>query len=96
MDRHGLDALVAQLSINVYYMSNYWGSLNFRGFFDAAYFAVLPGREEAPASLILPSFELRRLVSEGGTWMPNVQSYSAPDEGETAGQGPSANNFSAP
>ena len=83
MDRHGLDALVAQLSINVYYLSDYWGSLNFPGFFDAAYFAVLPRREDAPASLILPSFELRRLVSEGGTWIPNIEAYSAPDEGET-------------
>ena len=83
MDRHGLDGLVAQLSINTYYLSDYWGSLNWPGFFDGAYFAVLPRREDAPAALVIPSFEIRRLVSEGGTWMPNVFAYSSPDEGET-------------
>jgi Xaa-Pro aminopeptidase len=72
MDRHGLDGLVAQLSINTFYLSDYWGSLNWPGFFDGTYFAVLPRREAAPAALVIPSFEIRRLVSEGGTWMPNV------------------------
>ncbi len=82
MDRHGLDGLVAQLSINTFYLSDYWGSLNWPGFFDGSYFAVLPRREDAPAALVLPSFEIRRLVSEGGTWMPNVFSYSSPEDGE--------------
>ena len=83
MDRHGLDGLVAQLSINTYYLSDYWGSLNWPGFFDGTYFAVLPRREDAPAALVIPSFEIRRLASEGGTWMPNVFSYSSPEEGAT-------------
>ena len=83
MDRNGLDALVAQMSINVYYLSDYWGSLNWPGFFDGTYFAILPRREDAPASLVIPSFEIRRLASEGGTWMPNVFSYSTPEEGAT-------------
>jgi Xaa-Pro aminopeptidase len=87
MDRHGLDALVAQLSINVLYLSDYWGSLNDPGFFDATYFAVLPRREDQPAALVLPSFEIRRLVSEGGTWMPEVFSYSSPLEGARLADG---------
>lgn len=87
MDRHGLDGLVAQLSINVCYLSDYRGSLNDPGFFDATYFAVLPRREDAPAALVLPSFEIRRLVSEGGTWMPGVYSYSSPLEGATRADG---------
>jgi Xaa-Pro dipeptidase len=90
MERNGLDALVAQLSINVYYLSGYWGSLNFPGFFDAAYFAVLPRREDLPAALIIPSFEIRRLVTEGGTWMPNVCSYSTPRQGAQLADGTAA------
>ena len=83
MDRHGLDALVAQVSINTYYLSDYWSSIHWPGFFDGAVFAVLPRREDAPAALVIPSYEIRRLASEGGTWMPNVFSYSSPEEGAT-------------
>ncbi|MFO1427745.1 MAG: M24 family metallopeptidase [Steroidobacteraceae bacterium] len=90
MDRNGLDALVAQVSINVYYLSDYWGSLNAPGFFEGSYFAVLPRREDAPAALVLPSSELRRLVSAGGTWMPNVFSYSTPAPGAQLADGTAA------
>jgi Xaa-Pro aminopeptidase len=85
MDQHGLDGLVAQLSINVYYLSGYWGMLMSAERFDAAFLAVLPRREDAPAVLVLPAMELRRLVSEGGTWMPEVIAYSSPLDDETEG-----------
>ena len=80
MARHDLDGLVAQLPINVYYLSGYWGLLMNAQRFDAAYFAVLPRDESAPPTLVLPSFELRRLVSEGGTWMPEVIAFTSPDD----------------
>jgi Xaa-Pro aminopeptidase len=84
MERDRIDAIVAQLPINVYYLSGYWGLMNNVERFDAAYLAVLPRREDQPAALILPGTELRRLSSEGGTWMPSVLSFTAPgdDEGE--------------
>ena len=81
MDRYRLDGLVAQSSINVYYLSDYWGLLMNAQRFDAAYFAVLPRHEQAPATLILPSFEFRRLSSEGGTWMPDVRGYTTAEDG---------------
>lgn len=80
MERAGVDALVAQLPINVYYLSGYWGFLASTERFDAASFAVLPRSEERPAALVLPSVELRRLASAGGTWMPGLHAYSSPLE----------------
>ena len=74
-----IDGLVAALSINVYYLSGYWGLLMSAERFDAAFFAVLPAREDLPAALVLPSMELRRLVSAGGTWMPETFIYTSPD-----------------
>lgn len=50
MARDGVDALVAQRPINVYYLSDYWGFLMGAERFDAAYFAVLPRAPESPAS----------------------------------------------
>jgi len=85
MQRRGLDGLVAQLSINVYYLSGYWGMLMSAERFDAAFLAVLPRREDFPAVLVLPAMELRRLVSEGGTWMPEIVAYSSPLDDETEG-----------
>lgn len=79
MDRYQLEGLIAQLPINVYYLSGYWGLLMNAQRFDGAYFALLPRAETVPAALILPGFELRRMVSEGGTWIPNVIAYTAPD-----------------
>jgi Xaa-Pro aminopeptidase len=78
MERRGLDGLVAQLSINVYYLSDYWGMLMNAVHFDAAFFAVLPRDESQPAVLVMPALELRRLVTQGGTWMPEVVAYTSP------------------
>ncbi len=85
MARRGLDGLVAQTSINVYYLSDYWGMLMNAERFDATFFAVLPRREDASPVLILPAVELRRLVTKGGTWIPEIVSYTSPLDDETEG-----------
>ena len=85
MARAGVDGLVAQWPINVYYLSGYWGFLMSAERFDAAYFAVLPRAPDSPAALVLPALELRRLASEGGCWMPGLESYSSPLEEGGAG-----------
>jgi len=85
MARRGLDGLVAQLSINVYYLSGYWGMLMSAERFDAAFLAVLPRQEDLPAVLVMPTMELRRLMSEGGTWMPEIVAYSSPLDDESEG-----------
>ena len=74
-----IDGIVAALPINVYYLSGYWGLLMSAERFDAAFFAVLPVRDDQPAALVLPSMELRRLVSAGGTWMAETFIYTSPD-----------------
>ena len=76
----GLDGLVVSLPHNVYSLSGYWGLLMSAAHFDAAFFALLPAREDQPAALILPSMELRRLESTGGTWMAETFIYTSADE----------------
>ena len=83
MASEGIDGLIAAIPVNVYYLSAYHGLLMSAERFDAAYFAVLPANERASAGLVLPSMELRRLVSAGGTWMPETFIYTSPAE-ETA------------
>lgn len=78
MQRENLDGLVAQLPINVYYLSDYWGLFNTAGGYDAAYFAVLPRDDSEPAGLVVPALELRRIETKG-TWMPNIYGHSAPE-----------------
>ncbi len=79
MASRGIDGIVAAVPINVYYLGGYWGLLMSAERFDAAFFAVLPARDDLPAALVLPSMELRRLVSAGGTWMPETFIYTSPD-----------------
>ena len=79
MATEGVDGIIAAVPINVYYLSGYWGLLMSAERFDAAFFAILPAREDLPAALVLPSMELRRLVSAGGTWMPETFIYTSPD-----------------
>lgn len=79
MEAEGIDGIVAALPLNVYYLSGYWGLLMSAERFDAAFFAVLPASEQEPAALILPSMELRRLVTAGGSWMPESFIYTSPD-----------------
>ncbi len=80
MERENLDGLVAQLPVNSYYLSSYWGLFNTPTGYDGAYFAVYPRDPQAPAALILPALEIRRLETEVdkglGTWMENVYAYS--------------------
>lgn len=88
MDRRGLDGLAAQLPINVYYLSDYWGQLAAANF-DWSYFAVLPKASDAPAAFVLPGLDLRNLISSR-TWMPNIVTYTAraaPGASETPGGG---------
>lgn len=86
LGRHGLDGLVAAQPINVYYLSSYWGVLMGVGR-DPLYFAVLPRNDAEPAALVMGSFEMRRLVAEGGTWMPNLVGYTAPLDADHATEG---------
>ncbi len=87
--KHGLDGLVAAQPINVYYLSSYWGVLMGVGR-DPLYFAVLPRNDANPAALVMGSFEMRRLVTEGGTWLPNLVGYTAPLDAEHAADGAGA------
>jgi len=80
LEREGLDGLIAQTPINVYYLSDYWGIFNTAGGYDGAYIAVLPRMPGEPAGLVVPALEMRRLETSGGTWMPCVFAYSAPDQ----------------
>jgi Xaa-Pro aminopeptidase len=76
--RERLDGLVAASAVNAYYLSDYWGAFNLTRGYDGAYFGVVPRREGEPAALVLPALEIRRLETTGGTWMPNVFSYTSP------------------
>ncbi len=78
LEPENLDGLIAQLPINVYYLSDYWGLFNTPGGYDAAYFAILPRNMDARASLVVPALELRRVETKG-TWMPNVIGFSSRD-----------------
>jgi Xaa-Pro dipeptidase len=82
MERENLDGLIAQLPINSYYLSGYWGLFNTPTGYDGSYFALLPRDPAAPPALILPALEIRRLETEAqraaGTWMESVYAYSSP------------------
>ncbi len=84
MERENLDGLIAQLPVNSYYLSGYWGLFNTAVGYDGSYFAVLPRDTSAPAALIVPALEIRRLETEKhkgcGTWMADVYAYSTPAE----------------
>jgi len=93
LDRENLDGLIAQLPINVYYLSDYWGLFNTPGGYDAAYFAVLPRDENEPAGLIVPALELRRVETKG-TWMPGIFGHSTPDaSGTLSDSTPKGSNY---
>lgn len=78
LERENLDALVAVLPINVYYLSDYWGLFNTPTGYDAAYMAVIPRDEQSPPGLIVPALELRRLETKP-TWIPEIFGYSNDD-----------------
>jgi len=95
MERHGVDGLIAAQEINVYYASGYWGVLMGAGR-DHLYFSVLPRGGREPAALVMGSFEWRRLVTEGGTWIPNLVGYTAPVDADHAVDGPEGPEIGAP
>ena len=74
----GLDGAIATLPHNVYYASGYRGLLMDALHFDAAFIAVIPARDDQPTALVLPSMELRRLVTQGDTWLDETFIYSSP------------------
>jgi Xaa-Pro dipeptidase len=86
LEREKLDGLIAQLPINVYYLTDYWGLFNTAGGYDAAYLAVLPRNEQQPAGLVVPALELRRVETKG-TWVPRIYGHSSPDTGATLADG---------
>jgi Xaa-Pro aminopeptidase len=86
MQRENLDGVVAQLPINVYYLSDYWGLFNTAGGYDAAYFAVLPRNEAEPAGLVVPALEVRRIETRGA-WMPNIFGHSVPEANRVLADG---------
>lgn len=86
LERENLDGLVAQLPINVYYLTDYWGLFNTAGGYDAAYFAVLPRSEQQPAALIVPALELRRVATKG-TWVAEIRAHSSPEAGALLADG---------
>jgi len=87
MERHGLDGLIAAQNLNVYYASGYWGALMGSGR-EHLYYAVLPRLDREPPALVMGSFEWRRLMTEGGTWIPNLVGYTAPVDADHASEGP--------
>ncbi len=74
MDERGLDGLIAQLPINVYYLTDYWSDVMEAGF-DCACWGLLPRRDNAPAALVIMALETRHLPSTS-TWVPNIVTYT--------------------
>ncbi len=86
MEKNGLNGLAAQLPINVYYMTDYWGQLMAANF-DWTYFAALSCNDAEPPALVLPALDLRNLIS-AGTWVPNIITYTdRPQTGMTSTSG---------
>ena len=73
MDRHGLDGLVAAFQENIYYLTDYWGSM-FLMSRNYTLFAFLPRDESKPAALIMPGTGVYHL-EHVPTWVPNVATY---------------------
>ena len=76
MDKHGLDALVATVPKNVYYLSSHDNAFYHTGI-EHMLFAVLPRREDAPPALIIWGALLYHLDYRP-TWMSSVQIFTAP------------------
>lgn len=73
MDQHGLDGLVAAFPENIYYLSDYWGSM-FLMSRNYTLYAFLPRDESRPAALIMPGTGVYHL-EHTPTWMPNVATF---------------------
>src|SRR4051812_32275188 len=75
MDRHGLDGLVAAVSHNIRYLTDFEG-LTIRAWQWRVY-AVLPRREDLPPTLIISGADLPRLARYP-VWVPQVRIYGRP------------------
>lgn len=73
MDLHGLDGMVAAFPENIYYLSDYWGSM-FLMSRNYTLYAFLPRDESKPAALIMPGTGVYHL-EHAPTWMPNVATF---------------------
>jgi Xaa-Pro aminopeptidase len=73
MDLHGLDGLVAAFPENIYYLSDYWGSM-FLMSRNYTLYAFLPRDESKPAALVMPGTGVYHL-EHAPTWMPNVATF---------------------
>lgn len=74
MEREGLDALVAVTPKNVYYLSDYQSDWLFDVMWVSC--AILPRRQDVPATLIVHDVELTNLA-ECPSWMPELRVYYA-------------------
>ena len=73
MDQHDLDGLVAVFPENIYYLTDYWGTM-LQMSRNYTVYAVLPRDPGKPAALIMPGpgvYHLERTP----TWVPNVSTY---------------------
>jgi Xaa-Pro aminopeptidase len=73
MDQHGLDGLVAAFPENIYYLSDYWGSM-FLMSRNYTLYAFVPRDEAKPATLVMPGTGVYHL-EHVPTWMPNVATF---------------------
>jgi Xaa-Pro aminopeptidase len=73
MDKYGLEALVAAEPINIYYLSDYYGSMlqMARNF---TLYALLPRDETKPAQLIMPGSGVYHL-EHNPTWIETISCY---------------------
>jgi Xaa-Pro aminopeptidase len=76
MDRYGLDALVATIPKNVYYLSSHDNAFYHTGI-ENMLFAVLPRRADAPPALVIWGALLYHLDYRP-TWMQSIEIYTAP------------------
>ena len=74
----GLDALVCTLPVNVYYLSGYESDWLFDLPWAAC--AILPLREDLPATLAVHDVELTNLAQKP-SWMPGLRVYQASVDG---------------
>lgn len=72
MDRHQVDAIVAALPENVYYLSDYGASHSFSLSVVGISAVVFPRDEQLAPTLIVAEFELPYLL-DSPTWMPQVR-----------------------
>jgi len=73
MDKYGLDALVAAIPHNMYYLSDHWSPI-YQMAQNFTCYAMVPRREDMPAALILPASGVYHLEDKP-TWMQNVVAY---------------------